>query len=336
MKKIIIFLITIIVIFLSLFYCFFQKKIAADTKTSSGYFFRLISETYSRPTINQNFNFMILGLDKRNDWLEKTTTTDTIILGNLNFSQNKVNLVPLPRDLWNYNLQQKINQIFPLSEKENDRYSFIQDNFSQITGQKIDKTVILTTDNLIKLTQIINGVDVYLDQGFEDKQYPNPEYINSPGSKVPVYITIKFPAGWNHLDTTNITEFVRSRKSSEAMSSGGTDLGRIRRQELLLDGLLKKMSSVKPTDYSQLISLYNFWRYDLQTNFSDADLISLLLLEKNRIFSLKITKINIPTGENPKTDIIYHPKKFINSQWVFVPQDKNYESLHQFINTSLN
>ena len=323
MKKLISFSILIVLLFSLVFSSYFLlKKISVDT--------------YSRPTITQNFNFMILGLDRRNDWLEKTETTDTIIFGNLNFNQNKVSLVPLPRDLWDYNLQAKINQIFPLSDQQSDKYGFIQSNFNQIVGQKVDKTVIVTTDNLIKLIQIINGVDVYLDKGFEDDKYPNPEYIIHPSPKTPIYITIKFPTGWNHLDASNITEFVRSRKSAETAAQGGTDIGRIQRQELLVDAIFKKMSSIKLTDYSQLVNLYNFWRYDLQTNFSDADLLSILLTEKRKIFNLKINKINVPSGEDPKIDIIYHPQTFSNSQWVFIPQDKNYQSLHQFVSKSLN
>ena len=336
MKKIFLLLIIFIILFIGILLFFFQTKIATDTKTSPNYFAKLIYETLSRPTITHDFSFVILGLDKRDDWLEKTETTDTIIFSNLNFSQNQINLIPLPRDLWSYPLQKKINEIFPLAEKESNKYSFIQSNFSEITGQNIDKTVILTTDNLIKLTQIINGIDVYLEKGFEDKQYPNPDYIQNPQSKTPIYITIEFPAGWNHLDSSNITQFVRSRKSAETVSQGGTDIGRIQRQELVLNALFQKMSAIKLTDYSQFISLYNFWRYDLQTNFSDADLLSLLLLENRKIFSLKINKINLPIGENSKTDILYHPQSFINSQWVFLPQDKNYESLHQFITKSLN
>lgn len=336
MKKILLLLILVIISIIGIAFNLLQKKIAKDTQTSPNYFSKLIIDTVSRPTINHDFNFVILGLDKRNDWLEKTSTTDTIIFSNLNFSQNQLNLISLPRDLWSYSLQKKINEIYPLSEKENQKYNYIQNNFSHITGQNIDKTVVLTTDNLIKLITIINGVDVYLEKGFEDKQYPNPEYINNPSPQTPVYITINFSAGWNHLDSSNITQFVRSRKNADTATEGGTDLGRIQRQELVINALFQKMSTIKLADYSLLVSLYNFWHYDLKTNFSDADLLSILLLEKNKIFSLKINKIDLPTGENPQTDIIYHPKSFINKQWVFLPQDKNYESLHQFITKSIN
>lgn len=335
MKKILLIILSIILLAAVGTIFYFQKKLANDTRTSDNYFFKLLSQTYSRPTINQNFNFVILGLDRRDDWLEKTETTDTIIFANFDFVGNKLNLIPLPRDLWSYSLNKKINQIFPLSEQQADKYGFIQKNFSEITGQKVDKTVILTTANLSRLIQIINGVDVYLEKGFEDDKYPNPDYIKNPSPKTPIYTTIKFPAGWNHLDENNITQFVRSRKSAETAAQGGTDIGRIQRQEVLFDAIFKKISSADLISYSRLINLYNFWRYDLQTNLSDSDLVSILLIKKRDILNLKINKSNIPTGENPKSDIIYHPQKFINSQWVFIPQDKEYQSLHQFISKSI-
>ncbi|PJE67116.1 hypothetical protein COU93_00520, partial [Candidatus Shapirobacteria bacterium CG10_big_fil_rev_8_21_14_0_10_36_6] len=57
-------------------------------------------------------NFLILGLDPRNDLLEKTQTTDTIIYANISPKYDSVKLFSLPRDLWFYQKSIKINQIY--------------------------------------------------------------------------------------------------------------------------------------------------------------------------------------------------------------------------------
>lgn len=311
------------------------KTISNQTHTPITYFPKLISEAKNHPSISNNINFIILGLDPRDDQLEKTTTTDTIILANLSKNWN-INLISLPRDLWSYSLNNKINQIYPLSLSSPDKYKYIQDNFGQITGQPIDRTIVMTTSNLITLTDLVGGVDVYLDNGFIDNQYPNPEYINNPKTKVPVYKTVEFSPGWNHLNKNNITEFVRSRKSSDSAVTGGTDLGRINRQQLLINALLEKIKSSQFIGQPKnIIALYNFWHTQINTNLTDQDLISIAIQGYSSFPQLKLNRFTLPTGEN-STFVIYHPQKFINQQWVFIPQDKDYKSFQQFISTSLN
>lgn len=278
---------------------------------------------------------MILGLDPRHDSLEKTETTDTIILGNLSHGL-KVNLIPLPRDLWDYPLQTKINQIYPLSIGKTDQFSLIQNEFQQITGQRIDRTIVLTTQNLIDLVKLIGGVDVDLDKGFKDEQYPNPVYIANPSPKIPKYITIEFPQGKVNLNDSNVAEFVRSRKSADTATLGGTDIGRIERQQLLIDALLNKLKSYDYIHHSQMLfGLYNFFHSDLQTNFTDDDLFSFGLKTFNQIKNISLNKIILTTGEDPQTNLIYHPQTFINLQWVFIPQDEDYRRFQEFIKNSI-
>jgi LCP family protein required for cell wall assembly len=273
-------------------------------------------------------NIIILGLDKRDDWLEKTNTTDTIILANI--QSGNVNLVSLPRDLWDYTLNTKINQIYPQSQNNSDQFNYIQSNYSRITGQNIDKTLIITTQNLSDLIKLIGGVDVYLDKGFKDEKYPNPEYIQNPKSGAPIYTTIEFPSGLVHLDDTNITQFVRSRKSAEDAVSGGTDIGRIVRQQLVFDALFKKMTN--PRLYANLpfiFKMYRYWYTQIQTNITDSDLLSIIYSNRQYIRQIKINKIAL-------TDQIYHPATFINPQWVFLPLNKNYDAFRQYIHNALN
>jgi len=278
-------------------------------------------------------NFLILGLDPRNDLLEKTETTDTIIYAHLSNNSSEVKLFSLPRDLWFYPTSQKINQIYPDSLKTANSFNYIQTNFSLLVGQKIDKTIIITTENLRQIADLVGGIDVYLDKELKDEKYPNQAYIDNPKSSAPIYKTIFYPAGKNHLDSSNITEFVRSRKSSETAATGGTDLGRIVRQQQLINALLSKLMSIR--EPKKILQIYQYFDTQVSHNFSHQDYLNFGLKLAPNLTKFKLTKITIPTGENPKTDIIFHPQKFINAQWVFITSTSDYQSLKSFISKSL-
>ncbi|HEX8923339.1 MAG TPA: LCP family protein, partial [Patescibacteria group bacterium] len=222
-----------------------------------------------------------------------------------------------------------------LSQK--DKFGYIKDKYSEITGQKIDKVLVFTTSNLIDFTNLIGGVDIYLEKGFTDNQYPNPDYIKNPSPKIPIYKTVSFPSGWVKLNSSNITEFVRSRKSAQTAAEGGTDIGRIYRQQLLIDAIMAKIKT--PSFYKSpktLINLYNFWHQKIETDIKDDDLISLALKMKKQALNLSISKTTLPVGATAQDGVIYHPDTFINKQWVFIPSLKDYSSVHNFINTALS
>ncbi|MBI2465008.1 LCP family protein [Candidatus Shapirobacteria bacterium] len=339
MKKNILILVIFVLSFLLFIFYFLFYKISSYTHTRISHFPTTLIKSYQHPTLAPGFNFVMLGVDPRDDQLEKTQVSDSIIVGRLT-SSRQVKLISIPRDLWVYSLETKVNQIYPLSQDKVSpvqSYQYIEDEFTKLTGQKISRTLILTTDNLIELTKIIGGVDVVQESTYTDLFYPNPEYVKNPSPKIPIYKTVIFPKGLLHLDESNITEYVRSRKGQNEEGSGSSDQGRIQRQQLLLEALISKLKSPafisSPTN---VLTLYNFWHQSIRTNISDSDLFSLLLSGKKQILGLTLTKTNVPVGENPKKDILYHPRSFINRQWVYIPVDKEYKGLQEYISGFLN
>ena len=276
-----------------------------------------------KPTLTNDINFIVLGLDYRNDSLENTQTTDTIILTNIKNGQ--ISILSLPRDLWDSQTNFKINQIYPISLETSDKYKFIQDNFSRITGQKISKTIVFTTEDLRNLISFVNGVDVYLEKGFVDDQYPNPDYINNPSPDIPIYKTIKFNSGWNHIDNSNITEFVRSRKSIE----NGTDLGRIQRQQLLLQALLQKIQ--KNPSQINFPAIYQYWHRQISTNINLTDLFSILFSQYSYLNNFSLKQYSLEVGLNSNQGHIYHPNQLVQGQWVFLPVGNNFNLLQKYI-----
>jgi anionic cell wall polymer biosynthesis LytR-Cps2A-Psr (LCP) family protein len=292
----------------------------------SFYVFKLVKET-NLPA--KNYNFLFLGLDPRDDAIEKTMTTDTIIFASFNFATRRLSLTSLPRDLWSYSTASKINQIYPNALKPTPNWHEIKQEFTYITGQKINDVVVITTQNMVELVNLFGGVTVNLKNGFVDKTYPNPAYITNPNPKTPIYITVEFPSGNNLITSSNIIPFIRSRKGSDDPALGGTDLGRIERQQLLIESIFKQFSfsNLNPTS---LKKLYHFWR-SLETTLDGRTILALGL--KFIVSSPISTPVSL--YRHTLTDLIYHPEKFITSAWVFIPKAKDYQEIHQFITSSL-
>jgi len=269
---------------------------------------------------SNNYNMIILGLDPRNDALEKTETTDTIIFASLNFKTNKLNMISLPRDLWLYSINNKINQIYP---QNINNFEKIQSSFTDLLGQNIDKTLVITTQNLIDLVAVLDGVDVTLDKGFKDEKYPNPDYIKNPIPSIPTYITVEFKAGSIHLDQTNVSPFVRSRHSTD-------DLDRIKRQQLVIEAIFHKMFNP-----AYISKLNDFYKKELKTNISYQDIVNISLKLKQNILKITLNKIELPIGTTAKNGVIYYPNKLTNKQWAFIPSDKDYKLFKDFIDLSI-
>src|SRR4030042_1631032 len=101
-------LVTIFSLFFLLFVavCFTFQYFASHTNQSGRQLYQNIISA-ARSNLYQSrsqINFLILGLDPRDDQLEKTNVTDTIILASLNLENYRLSLIPLPRDLWFYPL----------------------------------------------------------------------------------------------------------------------------------------------------------------------------------------------------------------------------------------
>jgi len=312
----------------------FSKK----TGHNPQYFLGLAIRAYRQSKQLPPQNFIILGLEKRDDWLEKTETTDTIIFLSLRPQQSQIKMLSIPRDLWLHPIEAKVNQVYPRSLKDQSvDYQYIKDNFSQLTGQIIDHVIILETRNLADLVDIIGGVDVFLEKGFTDKQYPNPEYIANPGPNVPIYITIEFPSGLVHIDKNNLPPFVRSRKGSDSALNGGTDLGRIKRQQLLFEAILDRLTQKQfLLDTQNLANLYNYFHQQIKTTLSDNDIAAIILAVFSRGNLPSISKFELPVGDTPKTGLIYHPEPLYHLQWVFLPSDPTYQQIHHFVSENLN
>ena len=164
MKKVIfVFFFFFILIFSCLYFGLFE--LAKITNKKINYFPELIINTLKNQT-NSNRTILVLGLDPRDDKIEKTNTTDTIMLAKT--SSKDLKIISIPRDLWVYSLSKKVNQIYELSLSQPNRYQYLKTNFESLTNQPIDNILIITSKNLIDIIKIVCGVYLQLEVGFKD------------------------------------------------------------------------------------------------------------------------------------------------------------------------
>lgn len=274
---------------------------------------------------------LILGVDERNDSLEKTMVSDTLMLTKLNFKNNQLSIVSLPRDLWLDKFKFKVNQLYPYALKNNlDPFTFLKTEINIITGQNVDHVIIINTATFQKISQLIGPVIINLPYELTDSRYPNPEYIQDPKSNKPIYITVHFKQGDNIIDYQNVLPFVRSRKGSDDPNKGGTDLGRIQRQQILLSAYLSKL---KETHQINLIAkLYSLYKTDLKTDLKTENLFY-YFFGISQPQNLSLIRISIPV--NTKDGILFEPNYLVSKQSVILPKDPNWNQLKKYLQTQL-
>lgn len=307
------------------------------TSTSLTYWPRILSFALSS-TSSESATFLILGQDPRADQIETSQTTDTIILAR--YASGRFNALSLPRDLWDLNTQSRINRYYwnklEAGLAGEPLWSSISADFLKTVGVYPQKHILITTSNLVDIFRLIGPVEVNLDYQFTDSQYPNPAYIKNPSPDIPIYTTVSFSKGKNIITADNVLPFVRSRKSSDDSTAGGTDLGRIERQQLVVSAVVQKIIQLPLSQKINLSSqLYRYFHRQISSTITDRDLALVLkILFQNPNFRFNFC--TLPVYPDSASGVIYHPPTFINRAWVYLPLNDTYRSLHQFTQTCLN
>lgn len=236
--------------------------------------------------------------------------TDTIMVVHIAYDTKKILLISIPRDLWvklptksKEPFAAKINsvyqlQLFPKTFPDVDVSKYTQDNANglvakilhDVTGLSVDSYVAIDFKAFLKIIDSLGGLDIYLDQGFTDEEYPidgkENDLCGYEESQLPElekiatesvvlafpcrYETISFPAGQNHLDAETALKFSRSRHS---LQDGG-DFARSRRQQLVIEAITKKL--LTPQFFPKIPKLMNQLEAEVKTNVSYEEIARLL------------------------------------------------------------
>jgi LCP family protein required for cell wall assembly len=271
-------------------------------------------------------NILILGVDAVANRQGDPLLTDTILLASLDIKTGETSLLSLPRDVWHPEYLTKINALYFYGQ---DRYpdhpeQFTQEVISSMTGVPIHHTIVLTLDQVATIIDTLGGVEVTVETGFIDTQFPRADVdIKTITDPALLYETIEFKPGIQVMDGQTALKYIRSRHSS---GEQGTDQARGMRQQqvitALITTLLDKEVLTNPALIGKLLAFY-------QGTFADKIPLTQLVAVGRSLFEnrtqLSITihreNISVRTLENP--GVLYHPPLTqTQNQWSYSIEDE--------------
>lgn len=295
--------------------------------------------------------------------------TDSIMLAQIRPRDEEVKLISIPRDLWvsipieeNENIGKKINEayVIGLDDKQypNKKIEFTGKAgggemakyvVEQVTGIKPNYFVAIDFDGFGKIVDTLGGIDVRVNQTFDDPFYPIEELKNDTcgkseeemksleatmsGDKLEQQYTCRyellhFDKGIQHMDGTTALKYTRSRHST----IGGGDFNRAERQKMVITAIRDKVinigfiSKIIPT--FQTLTRHITTDIDLTKmtelvskaeEISKYEIISIALTDQNVLVNAKASTgqfiLSPKTGENDFDEI----KNFIKNNGILTP-----------------
>lgn len=262
---------------------------------------------------DDRINILLLGVGGAGH--EGAELADTIILGSLQPSTNKISMLSIPRDLsvptdkygW-----VKINSLnaYAEQEKPGSGPEYTASILSDLFGVKIDYYAKVDFNGFEKLIDSIGGINIYVERTFTDFSYPTENYLTEE---------ITFEQGWQMMDGATALKFARSRKGN---NGEGTDFARAARQQKVITASKDKVFSastlLNPAKLNQLAQLFN--RY-VNTNMSVLNMVSLAK------YAPEISSDNIQNFvlDNSPDSPLYDA--YINDAYVLLPKKNDWSDI---------
>jgi polyisoprenyl-teichoic acid--peptidoglycan teichoic acid transferase len=301
-------------------------------------------------------NLLLLGIGGGNH--DGPLLSDTIIYANLDIKNSKITLVSLPRDLWSYDVNGRINSAYAKGEtkKKGGGLLLAKTVVGKITGQPIDYGFVIDFSGFIKAVDLMGGLDIDVERTFDDFQYPlegkendlcdhSEEEVetyvasNSAESDLPNFFPCRyehlyFEKGRQHMNGETALKFVRSR---HAKGEEGTDFARSQRQEKVIRAFMEKAFSLKiignPT---KIISLYDTLKESVDTDVKQENFDDFIkLAQKFQNSKLQSVVIDYGDQKDKRGGLLTHPQisEKYNYEWTLVPRigEKDFSEIHEFI-----
>lgn len=253
------------------------------------------------------FKVLILGISTDQENVE---LTDTIMVASYNPNTQKATLLSIPRDTYTgSNLSsatayEKINALYSRKHRPDETLEAI----NKITGLNIQYYVVVKTEALIKLVDVIGGVtfDVPIDMNYDDKSQD---------------LHIHLKAGEQLLDGDKAEQLVRFRHNNDGTSYpeeyGDNDTGRMRTQREFIMQVVKQ--TAKPENIFKLGEILDVAKEYVITNID-------FNVAKDYIpYVVGFNTDNLLTAVLPGTNT----NKNTNKTWVFVYDKEETKELIQ-------
>lgn len=212
-----------------------------------------VEKEFANEGVFGEYNVLLLGIDSRSDRgldaeiAAKSYRTDTMILATLDIKEKKARLISIPRDTkvkvkGNYN---KINAAFVYGGIE-----LAKETVENFAGVEIDRTMLVDFKSLTKFVDLLGGVQIDVPV----RMYRPTEDIDlQPGLQI--------------LNGHDALAYSRFR------GTAGGDIDRAKRQQEVIQALIKEIVSVKGV--AMIPSLYKTMEENIVTDIPLRELMTL-------------------------------------------------------------
>ena len=115
-------------------------------------------------------NVLLLGMaGGRHDG---ATLTDTILVGSYNLKTKKLHIISIPRDLWLPSLKSKANAVYQTGVEQGSGLNLAKTVMGNIVGLPIHYGLRIDFNGFVKSVDILGGINVEVERGFDDYNYP--------------------------------------------------------------------------------------------------------------------------------------------------------------------
>lgn len=209
----------------------------------------------------QRINILLLGADSSVERVEAGMNfrTDTMILVSVNFTDNTVDMISIPRDSYvrinGGETKNKINAAFTFGGgADGDGYEYSMNTVEHLLGVQVDYYVGFGMNVVKKVVDAVGGVDYDVDIA-----------MTMNGRKL--------EKGMQHLDGQQVLDYCRYRKG------GRGDVDRVERQQRILFALYEQMLS--SNQVANIPKIYQAVQEEIDTNLSLTQIATLAYFGKN-------------------------------------------------------
>ena len=295
-------------------------------------------------TKDSRVNILILGIGGGKH--EGPNLTDTIIFTTIDPRNKKMTLVSIPRDLWVPDLRQKINYAYASGEakKEGGGLTLAKAVVEKILNQQVDYSIRIDFNGFIKAVDMIGGLDVTVDNTFDDNEYPISGKEEDPCEKTEEeildlteqiatgsatgqeafpcrYEHLHFDKGPMHMDGETALKFVRSR---HAEGIEGSDFARSQRQEKIISAFKDKILSADTfLNPVKVVSLATILKDSIDTDIKSGEYDDFVKLAK-KMRGAKVVSAVVDAGDDgaSRPGLLMNPPitEEFNNTWVLIPR----------------
>lgn len=280
------------------------------------------SEIGKRAGDGGRFNLLVLGYGGENH--DGAFLTDSILVYSIPLRGGEASQISVPRDLWiesppDSGEFRKANAAYAVARARTDDPRKAADatveSLSGALGAPIHGWMTIDFNGFRDLVNALGGVNVNVQREFTAR-YPE----NDDPSVSAKWINVKFRKGPQQMDGEQAIRYARARYIADPAE--GSDFARAARQQRLLAAIKSKAAS--PAGLLRSFAIMGAVEDDIQSNVSAGDLARIFRRGVSEERSVVLSTENV-LAESTSDD----------GQYILVPEDGDWESVHRFVQDSL-